>query len=148
MRVEYIGKSVANLGVIVPNRPPIQCGFSYGDRFRKDAPDNPFPDEPNVVGINPDKDDNADILVLNPSEFDEDPDEIIVVVVNERCLQNTRLLQWFKDTLGRDPDGPATALVFVPEKQPSKKGPAHVLRKALKREGVDTATIPYYPKLI
>lgn len=81
-RIDYLGKSVADLGVSIPRHPPIRCGFTYGVRFpgkRTGGRGMPFGgNEAEIVNV--DKDDDADILVLMPGEFDE-PEEALVVIV-------------------------------------------------------------------
>ena len=145
MRVEYVGKSVADLHVNLRSGPSIHCGFTYGLRFRKHTPDDLFKE--GVTSINIALEDTADILVLDP-HIDDDPYELIVVVVNQRCLQNQRLYQWLKNALTSDPDAPSTALVFVPEDQPGGTGFAHTLGKRLNRNQVDAEACSYYPALI
>ncbi|MCT9870801.1 hypothetical protein [Paenarthrobacter aurescens] len=145
MRVEYVGKSVADLDVNVRSGPSIQCGFTYGLRFRKYAHDDIFKES--VTSINPAREEDADILVLDP-HIDDDPYELIVVVVDQKCLQNRRLYQWLNHALTSDPDAPSTALMFVPEAQPGETRAAHILGKRLNRERVVAEACSYYPTLV
>lgn len=145
MQVNYMGESLHSLGVNVPNEAPILCGFSYGVRFRKYAPSSLV--KANWSLVFPDREDDADVLVLEPGEWD-DFDEIIVVVVNQRCLQNHRFSQWLKHALTVDPEGFSSARVFVPEKRPARPGASRALGKTLRRECVDAEVFPYYPELV
>lgn len=143
MRVEYIGKSVNSLGVLVPNEPPIQCGFNYGVRFS--ALETPFGRNTETIDIN--KKDDADVLVLEPDAF-EKSHVVIVVVVNHRCLQNPGLFRWLKETLERDPNGFTYAQIFVPERRTYDNKSARTLGRDLEREGIEADAFSYYSKLI
>ena len=143
MRVEYIGKSVADLGVRIPGQPATKWGFKYGERFRKQGPDNAFIE--NVVGVNPARDAGADVLWSPQGEFD---DEIIVAVVDQRCLDNSRLLDWLKRELTLTPDSPSNALVFVPESKLGSTTQTFKMNQRLKKRGIDAEAIPYYPVLV
>lgn len=152
MRVEYIGKSVADLGVNLGNYPPLASHQWEGLRFARPALDwwQEKNYEENVeqnVSVGIEREDDADVLVLYPG-WDEDPYELIVVVVNQRCLQNPRLLQWLKLILGRDPDGPHSALVFVPEAQPGRKRAAYDLGQNIPKVWIDARAVSYYPTLV
>ncbi|GAA3871100.1 hypothetical protein GCM10022381_12770 [Leifsonia kafniensis] len=146
MRVEYVGKSVDEIGVSVAGEPPIKCGFKYGERFRKQAEDR-FLIE-NIVGVDPDREENADVLWLPPSEFDDDDDEILVAVVDERCLQNDRLLEWLKRELTLTPDSPSFARVFVPESRLGSTSVSRMMNKRLSRNSIEAAAFSYYPTLV
>jgi hypothetical protein len=152
MRVDYIGKSVANLGMNIGSCPPLSSQYWEGLRFARPVRDwwevDDFDENAlKNVGVDLEREDDADILVLQASEFDN-PYELIVVVVNRRCLQNPRLLQWLKLTLGRDPNGPYSAQVFVPEARSVRKGAAYDLGKNIHKASVDAEATSYFPTLV
>lgn len=144
-RINYLGKSVADLGVSIPEHPPIQCGFTYGVRFpgkRTGGRGTPFGgDESDVVTV--DKDDDADILVLMPGEFDES-DEALVVVVNARCLRKDRLIRELRHLTSSTPDSPS-ALVYVPEDRPGDVHLGQMLQQRIDDEGIYAEVRSYYP---
>ena len=144
-RIDYLGKSVADLGVSIPGRPPIRCGFTYGVRFpgkRTGGRGMPFGgDEAEIVNV--DKDDDADILVLMPGEFDE-PDEALVVIVNSRCLRKDRLIRELRHLTSSTPDSPS-ALVYVPEDRPDYVHQGQILQQRLDDEGIYAEARSYYP---
>lgn len=144
-RIDYLGKSVADLDVSIPGHPPIRCGFTYGVRFpgkRTGGRGMPFSgDEAEIV--NADKDDDADILVLMPGEFD-DSDEALVVIVNSRCLRKDRLIRELRHLTSSTPDSPS-ALVYVPEDRPGHVHQGHILQQRLDDEGICAEARSYYP---
>lgn len=144
-RIDYLGKSVDDLGVSIPGRPPIRCGFTYGMRFpgkRTGGRGMPFGgDEAEIVNV--DKDDDADFLVLMPGEFDE-PDEALVVIVNSRCLRKDRLIRELRQLTSSTPDSP-TALVYVPEDHPGHVHRGQILQQRIDDEGIYAEARSYYP---
>lgn len=99
--------------------------------------------------LDSDREEGADALVLEPRGFDLDDDdgEIIVVVVNERCLQNPRLLEWLTRTSTFDPDGPSSVLVFVPERDGTPRA-TRALRNRLRNTHVRADVLSYRPTLV
>lgn len=114
-QIDYLGKSVADLGVSIPGHPPIRCGFTYGVRFpckRTGARRTAFGgDEAELIDMG--KDYDADILVLMPDELYAS-DEAPVVIVNSRCLRKDRLIRELRHLTSSSPDSPS-ALVYLPE---------------------------------
>ncbi|GEB96398.1 hypothetical protein [Microbacterium lacticum] len=144
-RIDYLGKSVADLGVSIPRHPPIRCGFTYGVHFpgkRTGGRGMPFGgNEAEIVNV--DKDDDADILVLMPGEFDE-PEEALVVIVNSRCLRKDRLIRKLRHLTSSTPDSPSV-LVYVPEDRPGHVHRGQILRQRVDEEGICAEVRSYYP---
>lgn len=144
MRVEYSGRSVADLGVHIAGQPSIDCAFSHGVRF---TTPNGFRSESTYESVDVDRDDDADVLVLEPGEWD-DSDEIIAVVVNERCLRRDFLVPWLKHTVESDPDGPSAAQIFVPEKSSTRTDAAQRLQHSINEKSICADVTSYFAPLV
>ncbi|WP_141386056.1 hypothetical protein [Microbacterium maritypicum] len=144
-RIDYLGKSVADLGVSIPGDPPILCRFSYGVRFpgrRTGTRGTPFGAEA-TERIDADRDRNAHVLVLMPGAFDES-DVALVVVVNTKCLRKDRLIRELRHLTSSSPESPR-ALVFVPERRPGDAHLGRVLQDRVDGEGICAEVRSYYP---
>lgn len=142
-RIDYLGKSFADLGVSLPGQPPLRRGASYGVRFPGGGlRGTPF-GAPDSETVDVEKDRGADLLVLLPGEFDDD-DEALVVITNTRCLRTPRLVSELSHLTSASPDSPS-ARIYVPEKHP---GDTH-LRDGLQQRVDDAAIMaevfPFYP---
>lgn len=140
-----MGNGATELGVNIPFMPPMRGPFSYGVGFKKSILRDSF--APNHSYFDPSREEDADVLVLEPGEFDNQ-DELVVVVVNQRCLQNENFRRWLKTKLGGgDGEGPSYARVFIPESRAGAKGAVRMTRKWLDRS-VNADAFSYYPVLV
>ncbi|MFK3677548.1 hypothetical protein ACI2IP_07435 [Microbacterium sp. NPDC090218] len=145
-RIAYIGRSAEDLGVRVPGDPPIRCGFTFGVKFPgsdQQGDTSPFV-EPDTVIVDVQREEDADMLVLKPGEFD-DPDVVIVVVVNERSVYKPRLYREIAHLTSASPDGPSRALVFAPERSPGARWVTGNVQACLDEKCISAEALPYHP---
>lgn len=115
--------------------------FSRGVLFGHDQ-DLPFGGVPDETGINPDDGSDADLWVIDPSEFDE---ELIVVVVDERCTRRTSFERWLRHATTVPPDDPPFARLFIPERASGRRDTAQRVQAWLDDAGIDAEAVSYYP---
>lgn len=144
-RTDYLGKTVAALGVGVPGSPPILRGFDYGVRFpgseRQDGV-SPF-SAPQRETVDPSTEATAHVLVLEPDAFDPDG-EALVVIVDTGILRSPRLLAELQRLTSASPESP-TARVFVPESARGRVHRADEVRRGVDALGLPIEVVSYYP---
>ena len=158
MRVEYEGKSLDEIGVGFPGEPPLRYRPEYTERFDKPRHnrdvDLMIEDIPETIArINREAHD-ADVLwyrTVDVAEEDGEPfsvngDEIVVVIVNERCIQNPKLRKWLERMLSATPDSPSIAHLFVPEHQGGKR--AAGVKRLYDKGWYDIRVTAYFPTFV
>jgi hypothetical protein len=99
---------------------------------------------PDQTGINPDDGSETDLWVIDPSEFDDEP-VVIMVVVDERCTRRTSFKEWLRDVAKTPPDDAPFGRVFVPECASPRRNAAQRVQAWLDDEGIDARAVSYYP---
>lgn len=144
-RIDFLGKNVSDLGVSIPGRPTLHCGFSYGVRFpgkRQGTRGQPF-SSPATEPVNADTDPAADMLVLLPDEFDT-TNEALAVIVNERCLRKDRLIEELQHLSSTSPDSPSVR-VYVPERKPGHVHLGQMVQRRVDEASICADVYSYYP---
>lgn len=144
-RIDYLGKTVAALGVGVPGSPPILRGFDYGVRFPgSDRQDDVSPfSPPERETVDPSTEATAHVLVLEPDPSDAEG-EALVVIVDTGILRSPRLLAELQRLTAVSPDSPP-ARVFVPESARGKVHRADEVRRGVDAWGLPIEVVSYYP---